>query len=294
MERFGREVPALFDKAAAWLNARFGLDLPHTWKDAVEQYGDKLKEYAASAGGPLLRGIVSAIGSIFGFLVHLFELLLIPVFAFYFLVDWPHIVDRVRKLVPPRYRPAASEIAREIDEKISHWVRGQLIVVAILAVLYAIALSIVGIHLAIVIGLLAGLLTFIPYAGTVIGLGLSVLMALLDWQGPGQLIAIGAVFVVLHLLESYVLVPKLVGAKVGLGEAGALFGVLAGAQLLGFVGVMLAIPLAASAMVVVRRLIRHYESTEFFTYGAPDEPPPPPPAPPPEAPPSPQEVVHES
>jgi predicted PurR-regulated permease PerM len=201
--------------------------------------------------------------------VHLFELLLVPVFAYYFLVDWPHIVSTLTKLIPPRHRDRVFAISAEIDDKISHWVRGQLIVVFVLAVLYAVALSIVGIQLAVPIGILTGILTFIPYVGTAVGLALSLSMALLDWSGPAPLIGVLGVFAALHVLEQWVLVPKLVGTKVGLGEAGALFGVLAGAQLLGFVGVLLAIPIAASVAVLVRHGIKYYESTEFFTYGDP-------------------------
>jgi hypothetical protein len=151
---------------------------------------------------------------------------------------------------------------------------------AILAVLYATAFRIIGIQLGVTIGVIVGLLTIIPFLGTFVGAGLTVLVVVLDWHGPQELIAVGIVFVVLHLIEAAVLTPKIVGKKVGLGELGALFAVLAGGKLLGFTGVLLAVPLAASVAVLVRRGVRYYEQTEFFAAGAELEPKPPPPAPP--------------
>jgi hypothetical protein len=113
------------------------------------------------------------------------------------------------------------------------------------------------------------LLTIIPFVGTLVGAGITVALLLLDWQGLPQLLWVGGIFVGLHLLESVILTPKIVGKKVGLGEAGALFAVLAGGQLLGFTGVLLAVPLAASVAVLIRRLLAYYERSAFF--GAADD-----------------------
>jgi predicted PurR-regulated permease PerM len=271
LAQFAYRLPGLFDQAASWVQTRFGLEPLSDWREMVASAGDTLRDAAGKAGMPILNGLLGAVGSVVSFLVALVELLLVPVFAYYFLVDWPRIVARLRGLVPPRHRAEVGAIVTDIDQRVSHWLHGQLTVMAILAVLYAVALSIVGIQLAVPIGVLAGLLTFIPYVGAVVGLSLAVLMALVDWHGPGALIGVGATFGVLHLLESLVLTPKLVGAKVGLGEAGALFAVLAGGHLLGFVGMMLAIPLAASAVVLLRRLLAYYERSPYYTGGAEDQ-----------------------
>jgi predicted PurR-regulated permease PerM len=188
------------------------------------------------------------------------------VFAFYILVDWDRLLARSHAFVPPRHRGRVAEIAREIDQVVSIWIRGQLIVMAILAALYAVAFKVIGLQLGITIGIAVGLLTVIPFLGTVAGAALALLVVLLDWHGPGQLMAVAATFLVLHLFEAAILTPRLVGKRVGLGEVGALFAVLAGGQLLGFTGVLLAVPIAASVAVLVRRALRAYEESSFFTH----------------------------
>src|SRR5690606_40025542 len=112
------------------------------------------------------------------------ELLLVPVFAFYFLVDWDHFVARAHAFVPPRHRDEVAEVAREIDRAVSSWIRGQLMVMAVLAALYATAFKIIGLHLGITVGVVVGLLTVIPFLGTFVGAALALLVLVLDWQGP--------------------------------------------------------------------------------------------------------------
>jgi predicted PurR-regulated permease PerM len=143
-------------------------------------------------------------------------------------------------------------------------VRGQLIVTTLLGVLYAIVFRLLGVPMGFTIGAIVGLLTVIPFLGTMVGAILTVGVVLLHYNGPFVLIGVGVTFVILHLFEAAFLTPKLVGKKVGLGEVGALFAVLAGGKLLGFTGVLLAVPLAASLAVLLRRAHRYYEDSEFF------------------------------
>jgi predicted PurR-regulated permease PerM len=266
IRRFVVALPGLVERATVWLAEDFGVEVPSDWKAYLK--GEEFRSFLESAVGPLSKAAAAALGGVFGFLGWLAELLLVPVFAFYFLVDWDHIVARVHAFAPPRHRARIAEIAREIDGAVSSWIRGQLIVMAILAALYATAFKIIGLHLGITVGILVGLLTVIPFLGTFVGAGLALLMLVLDWQGPGQLAQVGVVFVVFHLLEAAVLTPRLVGKRVGLGEVGALFAVLAGGQLLGFAGVLLAVPIAASVAVLIRRAVRFYEGSSFFTVGS--------------------------
>jgi predicted PurR-regulated permease PerM len=276
MRRFVPELPRLGARAAIWIETTFGIDLPETWREAAATGGEQLKKYAASATGPIVRAIVVTLGGVFSFFAGLIGLLLIPVFAFYFLVDWPRLVGAATELVPPRRRDAILDLVREIDGVVSTWIRGQLTVVAIEVVLFSVALSIVGIHLAVPIGIVAGILSVIPYLGMIVGLGLALLMAVLDWHGIPRVLGVCGVFAGVQLLEGLVLVPTLVGRKVGLSEAAALFAAVAGAELLGFTGMLLAIPLAAAVAVLVRRAVTYYRESEFFTYGShvdePDEP----------------------
>jgi predicted PurR-regulated permease PerM len=284
IKRFVAALPRMVEQAEAWVAKTFGVKVPASWTEFLS--GESFQKVLTNAAAPVAAGAAAAIKGFFSLLAHVAELLLVPVFAFYFIVDWNHIVTKVRRLVPVRHRGEVEGIAGEIDRVVSSWIRGQLTVVAILSVLYAASFAVIGIQLAIPIGLLVGFLTIIPFVGTFVGAGLTLLMLVLDWQGLNTLGAVGGVFVVLHILEAMILTPKIVGNKVGLGEVGALFAVVAGGNLLGFTGMLLAMPLAASAAVLIRRLIRTYEASAFFTGGSgveprADEPGPPgaPPAP---------------
>ena len=263
--RFVGALPTLMDRAAQLLSEELGIDVPSDWRAYAE--GKELRAFLESAVGPASQIAAAALGGVFGFLGWLAELLLVPVFAFYILVDWDHVVARFHAFVPPRHRERVADIASEIDQVVSIWIRGQFMVMAILAALYAIAFKIIGLQLAITIGVVVGLLTLIPFLGTFAGAALALLMLVLDWQGPRQLLAVAGTFVVLHVVEAAVLTPRLVGKRVGLGEVGALLAVMAGGQLLGFTGVLLAVPIAASIAVLVRRAVRFYEASSFFTDG---------------------------
>ncbi len=260
---FIAKLPAMVDNASASIAARFGLEVPASWQDYLksEEVTGALKQFV----GPATALLAAAVGGFFHLLAFLAETLLIPVFAFYFLVDWDHMIARGRKMIPPRHRASVVDTMSEIDSVVSGWLRGQFTVTAILAILYATCFKLIGIHLAITIGLLVGALTIIPFIGTIVGAAITTTILLLDYQGGTQLAWVGAVFLSLHVLEAGVLTPKIVGHRVGLSEVGALFAVLAGGQLLGFAGVLLAVPLAAAVAVLVRRAYKHYEDSEFFS-----------------------------
>ncbi|HUS68701.1 MAG TPA: AI-2E family transporter [Kofleriaceae bacterium] len=266
LARFARALPGLVERATAWLASDYGIEVPSDWKESLK--GPEVRSFLERAAGPLSVAAAAAVGGFLGFLGFLAELLLVPVFAFYFLVDWDGIVRRVHAMVPPRHRAHVADVAREIDTAVSAWIRGQFIVMAILAALYAVAFKIIGLHLGITIGIITGLMTVIPVVGVLTGAGLAFLVLMLDWHGPGPVMATAGVFLVLNVVEGFILTPRLVGKRVGLGEVGALFAVLAGGQLLGFTGVLLAVPIAASVAVLVRRAMRYYEGSSFFNEGS--------------------------
>jgi predicted PurR-regulated permease PerM len=259
---FAVQLPEMMTRVSLWARNEFGVELPATWSAYLEN--GQLDAVVKSAAGPAAAMTAAAVGGLFAILGFLAELLLVPVFAFYFLVDWDHMVSRAHSLVPPRHRDLVSGIVKEIDVAVSSWVRGQLIVTTLLGVLYALVFRVMGVPMGFTIGAIVGLLTVIPFLGTMVGAVLTIGVVMLDYSGPGMLIGVGVTFLVLHLLEAAVLTPKLVGKKVGLGEVGALFAVLAGGKLLGFTGVLLAIPLAASLAVLLRRAHGYYEDSEFF------------------------------
>lgn len=271
---FVQNLPAFVDSLNGWTKARFDITLPADWTSYLK--GEELKGMMTSAAGPLRILAAAALGGIVGFLSVLGELLLIPVFAFYFLADWKGVVEKLHAIVPPRRRAQVRDLVGQIDSVVSGWVRGQAIVTLILAILYALAFSLVHMPLAVAIGLIVGALTVIPFVGTVVGAGLAVTIALAaapEGQGVALALKVGGIIGVLHLLEAAVLTPKIVGHRVGLSESAALFAVLAGGKLLGFVGVVLAVPLAATVGVLVRHGFKVYEQSSFFGVETDDQVP---------------------
>jgi predicted PurR-regulated permease PerM len=258
---FVHDVPRYIANLDLWLHDHFGVELPDDWR----QYLTKENlEKSMGASGVIQTIATAALGGVFALLAVVAEFLLVPVFAFYFLVDWPNLLKRVDHVVPPRKRREFRNVMRDIDRVVAGWVRGQAIVTTILAVLYAIGFTIVGMPLSLPIGLLVGALTVIPFVGTFVGAAIAGLVTLADGASMQTLGMVGVVIIVLHLLEAGVLTPKIVGHRVGLSETGALFAVVAGGKLLGFVGVVLAVPIAATCAVLVRYAVRYYEHTEFF------------------------------
>lgn len=258
---FAHDLPRLMTNLQLWLRDNFGVEMPADWK----QYLTKENlEKTLGAAGPVSALATAALGGVFSLVGLVAEFLLVPVFAYYFLLDWPNVLRRTEHMIPPRKRRGVREVAREIDRVVAGWVRGQGIVTVILAVLYAIGFTIVGMPLSVPIGLLVGALTVIPFVGTAVGAGIAGLVTVADGGDAHMLAMVATVIVVLHLLEAGVLTPKIVGHRVGLSETGALFAVVAGGKLLGFVGVVLAVPIAATVAVLVRYAVRFYEHTEFF------------------------------
>ena len=252
---FLHDLPQIYDNVSAWTKEHFDIELPADWKEYLTS-----ESAQASASG----FATAALGSAFHILAKLAESLLVPVFAFYFLVDWPNLVRRIDHMIPPRRRREVREIIKNIDSVVAGWVRGQAIVTLILAALYAIGFRIVGLQLWLPIGLLVGALTVIPFVGTFVGASIALLVTLGTGGDLGQVGGVGGVILFLHLTEAGFLTPKIVGHRVGLSETGALFAVVAGGKLLGFVGVVLAVPIAATTAVLVRYAVKYYEHTAFF------------------------------
>jgi predicted PurR-regulated permease PerM len=262
LSEFVTNLPRFFDNLNVWAKDHLNVQIPSDWKAYMTS--DNLGSTLGEASGPVSKIASAAVGGVFSVLAVLAELLLIPVFSFYFLTDWPNILRRLDHMIPPRRRAEVREVAHDIDRVVAGWVRGQAIVTTILAVLYAIGFTAIGMPLSLPIGLLVGGLTVIPFVGTFVGASIALLVTLADGGSPQMLGMVAVVILCLHLLEAGVLTPKIVGHRVGLSESGALLAVVAGGKLLGFVGVVLAVPIAATTAVLVRYAVRFYEHTSFF------------------------------
>ncbi len=253
-----------------WINRTFGVSLSLDFSQlkalATENKSVVTDITSRIAGSAKLGGQV--------LITLLVNLTLIPVVMFYLLRDWPQLIDGVDSLVPRAMKDTVRELAREIDAVLSEFLRGQGLVMIALATYYCIALKIVGLEFALPVGLVTGLLVFIPYVGFGLGLILGMLAALTQFSAPAPIIAVAAVFAIGQILEGFVLVPYLVGDRIGLHPLAVLFALMAFGQLFGFVGVLLALPLSAALLVAVRLLQRRMTepSVAPATTGAPPAP----------------------
>ncbi|MGE0482828.1 MAG: AI-2E family transporter [Gammaproteobacteria bacterium] len=191
-------------------------------------------------------------------------LLLIPVVTFYLLRDWDLLVAAVRDLLPKRIEPVVSKLAGEIDAVLAEFLRGQVTVMAALASIYTVGLWLVGLNLAFSIGLLAGVVSFVPYLGVIVGVLVAGVAAFLQFHDLVHLLGVAAVFGVGQLLEGMVLSPLLVGDRIGLHPVAVIFAVMAGGQLFGFFGVLLALPVAAVIVVLLRHSRDEYLRSALY------------------------------
>lgn len=243
------------------LHDRFGLTLPDAaglqqmMRDHIQGVGN-----AAEWLLPTLRnGTLTVLGLIT-------NLLLIPVALFYMLRDWDQMVLKLDELVPRRWHEKTMTLATEIDAVLAEFLRGQLTVMLIMAAFYATALWAVGLEYALPIGLLAGLLVFVPYLGVILGVGLASLAGLVQFNLLTDLIPIWIVFGIGQLIESMGVTPWLVGERIGLHPLAVIFALLAFGELFGFFGILLALPVSAALLVGLRHIKRAYHRSSLYQH----------------------------
>lgn len=270
---FLKRLPALVARSRAVLEpilAQYGLEIPTSVGQALEELHLDVQSLLTKGYTPatavvkwLLGGTASAVGAIIAALI-------VPVFAFYLLYDFDVLVAKVGELIPPRHRPQANSFFRDVDAVLGQFFRGQFTVMAILAVLYSVGYGAIGVPLALPIGMMAGLLSFIPYVGSTLALATALLMTALDWQGWAQILWVLGVHALIQGTEGFVITPKIMGDTVGISAITVLFALLVGAELLGFTGVLLAVPTAAVTKILLQRIHERYRRSEFFVGGSAD------------------------
>jgi predicted PurR-regulated permease PerM len=249
--------------AQPWLQER-GIPVPNTLAAALDNLGDSAVSMASSALAPAGEMVVAAIGGTASALGMLSTAIVVPVFSFYFLHDFDRIVLHVRELLPASVRPGVVAMATQVDRVLGEFIRGQLTVMAILAALYALGYWAIGVPLAVPIGVLAGVLSFIPYVGSSVALVFGLLMVTLHFTGVHQILGVIAVYLVIQLLESFLITPRIVGGKLGLSPVWVLFALMAFGHLFGFVGVMLALPASAVIKVFVVDALTFYRGSTLY------------------------------
>ncbi len=252
-----------------WLQQKLHLD-PRMFDS--DQLLAALKAHIGSIGdiATTVLGKVSRSGV--GVVMWMTNLVLIPVVAFYLLRDWDRLVGTIDGMLPRSIQPTIAHLARESDKVLGAFVRGQLLVMLALGVFYGAGLTLIGLSVGPLIGMVAGLLSFVPYLGFIVGFIAAIIAALVQYGDWTHVLLVCGVFVIGQLLEGYVLVPRLVGGKIGLHPVAVIFAVLAGGYLFGFLGVLLALPAASVIVVVLRYLLERYRLSELYTEEGPEDP----------------------
>jgi predicted PurR-regulated permease PerM len=243
-----------------WLQTKFGISLAidsaqiqdiitKNWKTAGNILGDVLQ--AAGTNSLALIGVVA-------------NILLLPVVLFYLLRDWDRFVVGIGELIPRDLIAKSTEIAQEIDQMLAEFMRGQLTVMLLMSIFYSTGLWLAGLDNALPIGIIAGLLNFVPYLGPALGMGLALLVGALQFSSLNQIVPVLAVFGIGQLIESNVITPKLVGERIGLHPVVVIFALLAGGQLFGFAGVLLALPVAATIAVALQHTKDNYLDSDAY------------------------------
>ncbi|MDB2414594.1 AI-2E family transporter [Rickettsiales bacterium] len=187
-----------------------------------------------------------------------------PVVTFYVLRDWDRMIKKLDKMLPKAYAPVIEKQMKKIDDTLAGYIRGQINVCIILGIFYSVGLGIIGLNFALLIGMIAGILSFIPYAGVAFGVLASLIVAYLQFGDITQLFFVGILFVIAQTLEGAFLSPKLVGDKVGLHPVWLIFGLFCGGALFGFVGVLVAVPVTAIIGVLVKFTIEQYLASSLY------------------------------
>ncbi|MDF3982385.1 AI-2E family transporter [Luteibacter sp. PPL201] len=252
--------------ALPWLQQRLHLD-PGTFD--TDRVLATIREHIGSIGSIAARTVAKVTQSGMGIITWMTNAVLIPVVAFYLLRDWDTMIAHIQRLLPRSIEPTVVRLSRESDQVLGAFVRGQLLVMLALGVFYGLGLTIVGISIGPLIGMIAGLLSFVPYLGFIIGFVAAMIAALVQYGDWLHVILVVVVFTIGQLLEGYVLVPRLVGGKIGLHPVAVIFAVLAGGHLFGFLGVLLALPAASVVMVLLRYVFARYRESPLYNDPAP-------------------------
>jgi predicted PurR-regulated permease PerM len=262
------QLPLLMQNAAALLQpllAKWGFEVSLD----LESVRTFIKTYLDTNLQDALGSVLSSLkigGSVAFSLIG--NMVLIPVALFYLLMEWEGLVGQLRQLIPPALRPASDGFARDADAVLGQYLRGQMLVMLLLAVFYSLGLKLFGLDLALPIGIFTGLAVFVPYLGFGLGLLLASFAGLLQFSVAGgfshTVLMLVVVFGVGQLLESFVLTPKLVGERIGLHPLAVIFALMAFGQLFGFLGVLVALPVSAVLLVAIRRLRSSYLASHLY------------------------------
>ena len=265
MVDFVKLLPVAYHNAQNWLAEAFpAIEIPRTLDDVKNMDTDVISERL----GPVVEFSKNLLGNIFksgvaiiGFISFL---ALMPIVAFYLLIDWSRLVDKIHGLLPQKNVGRIQSMLADIDRSLAGFIRGQMLVCTILGGYYAVALSLLGLDYGFFVGVAAGVLTIIPYVGSIFGLIASVGLAYYQFGGWEYPLAAFVIFAIGQLVEGNYLTPKLVGNSVGLHPLWVIFALMAGGMLLGILGMVIAVPVAAIISVFIRHAVDIYKSSAYY------------------------------
>ncbi len=271
VKRIPSDLDRLRDAGIPWLGiapeeVQQWLDLEY-WRRWVAEQGREVARSSVPTVAQLSSFAADAFSrSSAALLSMVVNILIIPVFAFYLLRDWDRIIERLERLLPRRHAERVNDWVSEVDSVLGAFVRGQLSVMIGLSAIYAAGLWLVGLEGALLIGLLAGAVSFVPYMGLIIGLLVAGISALIQFQDVLHLVYVVLVFVVAQGLEGMLLTPLMVGDRIGLHPVAVILSVLLGEHFFGVAGMIVALPLAAVLMVMLRKAVRRYEASAYYSH----------------------------
>ncbi|SMH52242.1 AI-2E family transporter [Maritimibacter sp. HL-12] len=253
-------APSVARDMQAFLTERFpsSMDEGSILRQSLDTLGETIKE----RGGELIDAVVSSARNVLSVVL---LIVIVPVVAFYLLLDWDRMTAAIDDLLPRDHAPVIRRLAKQIDETLASFIRGQVTVGLILGTYYAIALMLIGLDFGVVIGFVAGIISFIPYVGALVGGVLAIGLALFQFWGEWWMIGgVVAIFMAGQFFEGNILSPNLVGSSVGLHPVWLIFALAAFGSLFGFVGMLVAVPVAAALGVIVRFLAERYKEGRLY------------------------------
>jgi predicted PurR-regulated permease PerM len=253
-------------------------NLKSRYPEQLESVRRRVVETVRERGPQMLEAALERLGAVFSSLLGLFlfvlKLIFVPVFAFYLLVDFPQLKRGIVSLIPVPYRDATLARLGEVDDAVASFLRGQLTIAVVLAAINGVGLTLVGVPLGLLVGVVAGLANLIPYMSLVVGLAPAMLLVWIEHQSLPRLLAVVAIFTGAQLLEGTVLSPRILSRSVNLHPVWVLLAIIVGGNLFGFVGMLVAVPAAAAIQVFVRHWLATYRASAIYLGEAPAAPPP--------------------
>jgi predicted PurR-regulated permease PerM len=247
-----------------YLEQRFGIRIPRTYEEITETILPRLREEAPNIFRPVTAILLSVFSNTAYLLAAIANLIVIPFAFYYFLKDFETLKARIWESIPPGHRPEAARWLRELDRSLAGFIRGQLLVILFLAILYGIGLTLIGVDLAFVLGIIGAFGEIVPYVGFIVGLSLSVLVALLQYQDFLHPLYVVLLFAAVQSVQGLVIAPLVMGQQVGLHPLVVIAAVYIGGDLFGFVGILLAVPGAAVVVVLLKALAEYYRRSSLY------------------------------